>query len=123
MNKYKWPRKRIKEIIKDSKHPLRKKLGLRSFFDKLFKDKKEIIAQEDIPARLKMFVTKTGCPLGFQSGYEWISKRYYGISRRAFENWLKTLESWQLLRRRKFNKDKKADVTMTVLKRGKHTRL
>ena len=123
MNQYKWSRKRIQQIVKNPKHPLRKKLGLRNFFDKLYKDSKQVIATEDIEKQLKFFVQKTGCPLGFTSGYEWIKKKYFGISRRSWENWLKGLESWQLLRRRKFNLDKKKDVTMTVLKKGAHTRI
>jgi len=118
VNKYKWDRAKVEGVIYNKKHPLRKKLALRSFLGKLWQGKREIIPREDVPKILKLLLSdKSGMPYGFQSGYAYLSKRYLGISRKRFEDFMKNTEAWQLLRRRRFNKDKKHDVTMGLLRR------
>ena len=118
VNKYKWDRAKVEGVIYDKKHPLRKKLGLRSFMGKLWQGKREIIPREDVPKILKLLLSdKSGMPYGFASAYAYFIKRYLGISRKRFEDFMKNTEAWQLLRRRRFNKDKKHDVTMGLLRR------
>ena len=124
INKYKFPRKKVKAILDDNKHPLRKKLKLRTFFNRVYSGKLYIVPEEDVDKFLTEAVKEKGIPLGFDSGYDWIKKRVYGIPKRRWRSFLKGLESWQLLKARKVkNPDPKPDVTMTVLKKGKEKRI
>ena len=120
-NKYKWTTARLKEIGKNPKHPLRKKLGLTSLFGNVvYKGKDKIVPSEDVPDLLKKMIMESGMPLGINSAYQYIrSKNLAGISRRMIQKYFKSLECYQLLQRRKFNKDKKFDVTRGVLRGGK----
>ena len=124
INRYKFPRKRVKEILSDTKHPLRKKLKLRTLFDRIYSGKQYIVPEEDIDKYLTEAVKEKGIPLGFDSGYDWIKKKVHGIPKRKWRAFLKGLESWQLLKARKVkNPNPKPDVTMTVLKKGKEKRI
>ena len=67
INKYKFPRKRVKAILADNKHPLRKKLKLRTFFNRVYSGKQYIVPEEDIDTYLTEAVKEKGIPLGFDS--------------------------------------------------------
>ena len=78
---------------------------------KAFWKKKEVLPIEDLDKVLNDELTTGLCPMSIEAAYNYLKEKYVGsLTRRKVETFIKSLESWQLTRKRQPNPSRiKAD--------------
>ena len=76
-----------------------KKWGLTLKSGKLFHDNREVVPVEDVERILKK-EAENAMPLSRDGAYQYLLKRYVGFKKKAIGDWLKRVESLQLIHRR-----------------------
>ena len=94
-------RQAIRKNTKDGKAAtFAKKWKLKLENGKLFHQGREVIPPEDVDVILKREATSGEMPLSRDGAYRYLRKRYVGFKLKAIADWLKRVESLQLIHRR-----------------------
>lgn len=95
-------RKAIRTKARDGKAAkFAKKWNLKLTDGKLFHQKRQLVPKEDVEKILKKEASQNGMPLSRDGAYRYLRTKYVGFKLKAIADWLKRVESLQLIHRRK----------------------
>ena len=119
MNRFKFDLERIKIIKKAISNkqsiPILKRFPIKSKDNRLYYEGKPIIPKEDVDAVLTRELG-LGLPIAMESGFAYLLKKYWGVKRSVWREFLKNTEPWQKLKTRKLIKPAEHNKTEYVLK-------
>ena len=104
MHRFVFSNDKVENIKKDirtkNSTPLLRRFNVQLKPSGLWFENKRIIPQDDIKGIIHKEIAQNGCPIAIESGYNYLRKKYIGISRSSVKKVLQALPSYQLMKRR-----------------------